>query len=117
MPNRCRSLKFYGLPKIHKDIPLRTYKDSYSPNYIRNTKDFVQQVKNIKLEEGDCITSYDFKALFAFVPVHPVIDIKKKLEQDAELLNRTSMSIPNIIALLGFCLKNTYFLFKVKYYE
>ena len=58
-------------------------------------------------------TSYDVKALITFVPVYPAVNtIKNKLEQNAKLPIRASMSIPNIIALLGFCLKNIYFLFQ-----
>ena len=83
----------------------------HSPYHIRNTKDFVAKVKNIKLEEGECITSHDVKVVYMSVTVYPANNIiKNKLEQDAELPNRTSMSIPAIIALLGFCLKNTLFL-------
>ena len=73
--------------------------------------DFVEQVKNIKLEEGVCSTSYDVKVLFTSVLVEYTINIiKNKLEQDAELPNRIFMSIPNIIALLEFCLNNSLFL-------
>ena len=78
----------------------------------------MDQVKNIKPEEGECIILYDVKALFTFVPVNLTINIiKKKLEKFVELPNKTSMSIQNIIALLGLCLKNTYFFFQGNYYE
>ena len=43
--------------------------------------------------------------------------VQQKLKQDSTLHNRTNMSIPHIIQLMEFCLKNTYFLFQVKYYE
>ena len=85
--------------------------ETYWPftHHIRTNKDFVKQGKSIKFEERECNTSYDVRALFTSVPVDPGINIiKKKLEQDADLPNRTSMPIPNIIALLGFCLKNTF---------
>ena len=78
----------------------------------------MEQVKNIKPEEEEYITSYDIKALFTSVPVYPTINIiMNKWEQDAEILNGTSMSIPNIIELLRFCLMNTYYLFQSKYNE
>ena len=62
--------------------------------------------------------SYDVKALFTSVPTTPASNIiKKLLEQDHELQQRTSMSIENIICLLEFCLNSTYFMFQGKYFE
>ena len=85
---------------------------------MKNTKAFVKQVKKIKLKKGECITSYDVEALFTSRPVDTSINIiKSKLEEDVELHNRTSMSIPNIFALLWYCLKNTYFLLQGKCYD
>ena len=49
-------------------------------------------MKEVKLEERECITSYDVTALFTSIPVPSALDIiKRKLEQDAELHNRTIM--------------------------
>ena len=54
--------------------------------------------------------SYDVAALFTFIPVKPAIEVvKKKLEQDTEIHQRTTMSTQNILDLLEFCLCNTYF--------
>ena len=50
---------------------------SKSPHQIKNIKDFVDQVQNIRLEEGEYITSYDVTALFTSVPVDPTIKIIK----------------------------------------
>ena len=62
--------------------------------------------------------SYDVKALFTSVPTTPATNIiKKLLEQDHELHQRTSMSIENIICLLEFCLNSTSFMFQGKYFE
>ena len=86
--------------------------------HLKNTQHFVQQIQNKKLEAGEVMTSYDVKALFTSVPVDPSIQIvQHKLSQDPTLHQRTSMSIQNIVTLLGFCPKNTYFLFPGKYYE
>ena len=43
--------------------------------------------------------------------------VKQRLTQDPTLPQRSQMSIPQIVTLLEFCLKNTYFLFQGKYYE
>ena len=64
------------------------------------------------------VTSYDVTALFTSIPVPSAVDIiKKKLEQDAELPNRTIMPADTILELLGFCLNNTYFVFHGTFYE
>ena len=81
--------KFYGLPKIHKrDIPLRPTVSSRgsisyevakelsrilrplvgkSPYHIKNTGDFVQQVRGINIQPTECVSSYDVSALFTSV--------------------------------------------------
>ena len=91
--------KFYGLPKIHKvRVPLRpivcsrgtvSYEKAKelawileplvgkSPYNVQNTRDFVQQMKNIKLQQQECIISYDVKALFTSVSIEHAIEIIK----------------------------------------
>ena len=132
--------KFYGLPKVHKaGVPLRpivssrgsvTYNTSKelvrilkplagrSTFSVHNTMDFVEQVKNIRLQPQECIVSYDVKALFTSVPIKPAIKIiKQLLEDDQELQQRTSMTVQNIIFLLEFCLNNTCFIFQDRFHE
>ena len=61
---------------------------------------------------------YDVKALFTFVPIQAAINIiKKYLEEDGELQQRTFMTVNHITCLLEFCLKHTYFTFLGRYYE
>ena len=104
-PTGAGSPKFYGLPKIHKEgIPLRpivssigavSYETSKeltrilkplvgkSPHHVYNTQDFIEQIKDIKLKEDQCMMSYDVKALFTSVPIQPALDtIQKLLEED-----------------------------------
>ena len=132
--------KFYGLPKVHKaGVPLRpivssggsvTYNTSKelarifkplagrSSFSVQNTMDFVEQVKNIRLQPQECIVSYDVKALFTSVPMKPAIKIiKQLLEDDKELQQRTSLTVHNIICLLEFCLNNTCFIFQGRFHE
>ena len=62
--------------------------------------------------------SYDIKALLTSVLMDPSLHIvKQKLQQDPLLSQRINMSIPQIITLLGFFLKNRYYLFQGKYYK
>ena len=97
--------KFYGLPKIYKkDVPLRpivssigsvTYqvakelarilkplvgKTIYHDN---NCKQFADEIRNTKIEEGECIISFDVTALFTSIAVASALDIiREMLEQD-----------------------------------
>ena len=139
-PTGAVAPKFYGLPKIHKrDIPLRPIVSSRgsinyevakehsrilrplvgkSPHHINNTGDFVQQVRGIKLQATECITSYDVSALFTSVPIESAITIiRNKLELDPELHNRTTIKVEHVTSLLEFCLKTTYFQFQGRFYE
>ena len=69
----------------------------HSPHHIKNTQVFVEQVKSIRLEEGECFISYYVKALFTSIPVDPAISIiKHKLQQDTDPWNRISISIQHI---------------------
>ena len=132
--------KFYGLPKIHKpDTPLRPIVSSCgsvpygvanelakilkplvgkSSHHTTSTQDFVEQARHIKLEPGECLSSYDVSALFTSVPIDPVLNIiKDLLDKDTTLKKRTVMEVGDIILLLEFCLKNTYFSFQGLFYE
>ena len=139
-PTGCVPPKFYGLPKIHKpDTPLRPIVSScgsvtygvakelakilkplvgQSPHHINSTQDFVEQAKHFKLESGECFSSYDVSALFTSVPIDPALNIiKDLLVKDNTLKERTVMDVEDIILLLEFCLKNTYFSFQDQFYE
>ena len=96
-PTGAVSPKFYGLPKIHKPgIPLRpivsstgtaTYNTAkelariliplvgMSNHHVQNTRDFVEQLKEVRLKQGECIICYDITALFTYVPIQPVVNI------------------------------------------
>ena len=131
-PTGAVAPKFYGLPKIHKrDIPLRPIVSSSgsinyevakevarilrplvgkSPHHIKNTDDFVQQISGIRLQPGECVTSYDVSALFTSVPTESAITIiRNKLELHPDLHNRTSMKIEHITSLC--------FQFQGRYFE
>ena len=89
-----------------------------SPHHIKNTGDFVQQMKGIPLQTNECITLYDVSALFTSVPIDPAINIiRRKLELDQELHTRTSMKVEQFISLLEFCLNTTYFQFQGRFFE
>ena len=132
--------KYYGLPKVHKQgIPLRPIISSRgsvsyetakelakilkpligkSPYHVHNNKDFLDSIKNIKIEDDECNMSYDVTALFTSIPIDNTINIiRKHLEEDTDLKSRTNMTINHICCLLEFCLKNTFFKFNGVFYE
>ena len=101
-----------NLPKILKPLVGK------SPHHITSTQDFVEQARQIKLEPGECLSSYDVSALFTSVPIDPALNIiKDLLDKDTTLKERTVMEVGDIILLLEFCLKNTYFSFQDQFYE
>ena len=62
--------------------------------------------------------SYDVHSLFTSIPIDPATTIiRKHLEQDKDLHQRTNMTVNHTCCLLEFCLKNTYFQYKGRYYE
>ena len=132
--------KYNGLPKVHKeDTPLRPKESSIgsvtyetakelsrilkplvgrSPHHVKNNQDFIHSLEEIKLEPEECMMSFDVKALFTSIPIQPALKIiKKLLEEDKNLQQRTTMSVNHIYCLLEFCLTNTYFSFQDKLYE
>ena len=89
-----------------------------STHVITSTQDFVEQAKQIKLEPGECLSSYDVSALFTSVPIDPALNIiKDLLGKDTTLKERTVMEVSGIILLFEFCLKNTYFSFQDQFCE
>ena len=92
--------QFYGLPKIcNGGIPLRpivssrgtsTYEAAKelakiirslvgrSPHHTKNTKDFVCQIVEIQLQEGQYVSSLDVSALFTSVLAETAINILKR---------------------------------------
>ena len=91
---------------------------SKSPHHINSTQDFVEQVRHITLVPGECLSSYNMSALFTSVPIDPALQIiKDLLVKDPTLKDRTVIGVNDIILLLVFCLKNTYFTFQGQFFE
>ena len=89
-----------------------------SPYHVMNNLDFIESIRGIQLQPEECMVSYDVEALFTSVPVESAISIiKKHLEEDKGLHQRTAMTVNQISCLLEFCLNTTYFIFQGKMYE
>ena len=96
-PTEASVPKFYQLPKIDKkDIPLRPIVSSIGSviyevgkelarilkplvgktiYHVNNSKQFADEIRNTKIEKGECITSFDLTALFTSLPMASAIDI------------------------------------------
>ena len=89
-----------------------------SPHHINSTHDFVEQVKQLTLAWGECLSSYGVSTMFTSVLVDPALRvIKDLLEKDSTLEDRTVLTVKDIILLLEFCLKNMYFSFQDQFYK
>ena len=89
-----------------------------SAHHVQNTRDCVEQSKDVRLRQGECIISYDVTALFTSVPIKPVLNIiKQRLAHDQDLHKRTTMSTSHIINLLEFCLSSTSFIYQGQFYQ
>ena len=73
----------------------------------------MEQVRHITLVPGECPSSYDVSALYTLVP----IDTALKIIKDLVVKDRTVICVDDIILLLEFCLKNTYFSFQGQFFE
>ena len=132
--------RIYGSPKIHKDnCPLRpivegigsvTYElqkalkpilkpiEGDPEFYIKDSKDLVKIMKDIKLEPDEIIMSHDVVGLFTNVSNDLALQIiKDKLSDDSSLKDRTNLHIDDVMELLSLVLRTTYFSYDGKIYQ
>ncbi|GJQ86537.1 hypothetical protein Trydic_g10437 [Trypoxylus dichotomus] len=119
-----------GLPKIHKPgsllrtivssrnspcHPLTKFLlDIISPpsgntqSAITKTKHFINQIKEITINEHDKLVSFDVTSLFTNVPTEAALAIvKNRLSRDTTSDERTSLSVEAITELLSTCVNTT----------
>ena len=83
-------------------------------HHVKNSKEFAEYVKLLKVGPDEELRSYDVSALFTSVPVDKALEIiRRRLTEDVTLSNRTPLSPDDIIAVLEICLKGTYNLHNV----
>ena len=134
--------RLYGLPKIHKpDIPLRpivssigspTYKLAkflssiigplvgHSDYHVRTTKEFVEYIRQQRIEDDELMVSFDVTSLFTNVPVNEALTIiGQKLEEDEFFEDRMNEGITrtDVVNLLQVCLKSTNFVFQGEFFQ
>lgn len=132
--------RIYGLPKLHKPgIPLRpivsfinstTYELSRflcellspllnkSNRCVNDSFEFVEFLRECHWRPGDVMISCDVKSLFTSVPVNLAVSVaENRLKEDNTLQLRTSLTVPDILVLLQFCLNASDFCFKGVFYN
>ncbi|XP_072395107.1 uncharacterized protein [Diabrotica undecimpunctata] len=125
--SRCP--KLYGLPKVHKvGMPLRPIVSSIgSPtqplakflanqlqpyaeeadSYVKNAGHFIERIKDVTLDPGHLLVSFDVVSLFTNVPV----------EESLEIIGKKYPIPPDTLNLTRHCLNNTYFIYKDQRYK
>lgn len=114
----------YGLPKIHKqNSPLRPITSSMKlPCYelskyigkilqnvtnnsiysVKNSFEFIEKAKLLKLHDNDVLVSFDAVSLFTNIPVQLAINIVKKKWNFIK--EHTKLSLTKFLEILNFCL-------------
>jgi hypothetical protein len=129
---------FYGLPKLHKEgVPMRPIVNfRNSPSYalaqhlnpilqsitkntftVKNSYEFVDRLKKIKVKPGYVSCSFDVVSLFTNVPQEDTITyIKQRLKEETKWKDITKLDEKDIICLLTLCLQCSYFRFRENIY-
>lgn len=129
--------KLYGLPKIHKPgnsmrpivsaIGAPTYKlakwltevfenlSERQPTLsVKNSLEFIDTVKNITLQPGEILVSFDVSSLFPSVPIPQTLQYLK------DLLNSNNMSpleVEAYVHLTNLCMQQNCFQIENTFYE
>ncbi len=86
--------------------------------HVKDSDDLVRKLKHVKIEEDECMVSFDFKSLFTKVPKdEAVIIIHDKLSADDTLSQRTPLSADKLTELTAFYLKSTYLKYGGDFYK
>ena len=130
----------YGLPKIHKDnVPLRPIVScrgsachplsqflvktirplsGKSASHVKNSTHFVSLVKDMQPTANTQMISFDVVSLFTNVPTSEALAVvRKRLEEDDTLPERTNIPTNDIMELLTFCVTTTAFQLGEDYYQ
>ena len=85
---------------------------------LRNNLHFIEKAREMKIDPGMVMVSFDVKALYTSLPIERTMNVVRyKLESDDTLHQRWPLSVQDILALSKVCLKSTYFTFRGKFFH
>ena len=76
-----------------------------SAHHIENSKQFIETIKTIRLDETDILVSFDVESLFTKVPLPDTIELLRPHFD------------PPVVNLFRHCLTSSYFVWKGNFYE
>ncbi|CAH1244343.1 Hypp7269 [Branchiostoma lanceolatum] len=89
-----------------------------SVHHIKNSKHLAEEMSTILIEEDDMFLSHDVVSLFTNTPIPETLDIiRRRLQEDRGLKNRTNLQVDDILELLSFIVTTTYFSFRGNIYQ
>ena len=134
-PSGCTPASSYPLLKAHKpnkDYPARNIVShrgcpqdalsSYlipilqpllkkSPYKCKNSSDFVDKIKNLRLGD-DILVSFDAEALYPSIPLSKCIkEIERRLSNDDSLASHTPLLPSDIVDLINLCFSTSDFIY------
>ena len=90
----------------------------HSPHHIRNIQNFVEHIKVIQLQEGECMTPVMLRSIFTSVTVGPAMSIVKKQTTTGLPTSKQNLYVPPTHHYFAGVLPYKYlFPFQVKYFE
>ena len=135
------AVRFYGLPKIHKNnIPMcpivsacgtATYNTAKfitkipqnyygkTSSFVKDSTDFIKKIKHFSINpEEETLVSFDVSTLFTSIPVPVALQvINSKISTCTNFTNVCKIPTEKFIKLLEFTLTNCIFCFNKKFYK
>jgi hypothetical protein len=128
--------KLYGLPKVHKPgnkmRPISSNNNATTEKitkwlsnefenlpdppgqWVKNTFEFVERVKDVTLERDELLVSFDVTALY---PNVPILAAMKHLNVGLKSIGLERSKVTMYMRLAELCMKENSFQFKGKFYE
>ena len=119
--------RIYGLPKIHKEgAPLRPIVNTiggptyllakflalklkplvgHTESFVKDSASFIEELKDIRLEPGDILVSFDVVSLFTCIPINEAMEVINRL---------TDLDTARLVEM---CLTSTFFSFEGEFFE
>ena len=85
---------------------------------MKNSTDFASTIASEEIQDHEIMVSFDVESLFTNVPIEGAVQAAlQKMENDAGLADRTTLTPVQIADLLNFVLRSTYFQYNGSIYE